>query len=166
MKLTVPEEVLEYIAVNIRGSFRELEGALVKLAALAALETAGINLAVASEALADHLAKTDSALTLGDIEAAAATQFGIMPADINSSRRTQTVSAARMVSVFLARRHTRMSYPEIGRFMGKNHSSIVLAEQRMERLLAEGGDVHWMSPAGQRSMRAAKLIELLTELIV
>ncbi len=166
MKIRVPNEVLEYIAMHIRGSVRELEGALVKLTALAAMEEGEITLALATEALAEHLARTDSALTVGDIEAVVATYFGITPADIHSSRRTRTVSTARMVAMFLARRHTRMSYPEIGQFMGKNHSSVVLAVQRMERLLASGGEVTWLNPMGPRSMLASKLIELLTEQIV
>ncbi len=165
MKLRAPREVLEYIAAHIRGSVRELEGALVKLAALAALGEGKITLAMATETLADHLARTDSALTLGDIESVVAARFGITPADIHSSRRTRTVSTARMVAMFLGRRQTRMSYPEIGRFMGKNHSSVVLAVQRMERLLETKGDVSWMSPMGPKSMRASKLIELLKEQI-
>lgn len=165
MKLRVPTEVLEYIAMHIRGSVRELEGALVKLAALAALEEDPITLPMATNALADHLARTDSALTVGEIEAAVAGYFGITPADIHSSRRTRTVSAARMVAAFLARRHTQMSYPEIGRFMGKNHSSVVLAVQRMEQLLSDNGELTWMSPMGPKSLPAAKLVELLSEQI-
>jgi chromosomal replication initiator protein len=163
MKLHAPHDVLEYIAMHIRGSVRELEGSLIKLAALSALENGRVTLELATEAMADHLARTDSALTLGDIEAAAGTFFGITPADIHSTRRTMTVSAARMVAMFLARRHTRMSYPEIGKFMGKNHSSAVLAVQRMEKLIADGGRLEWMTPAGPKSMPASKVLELLTE---
>ncbi len=163
MKLSIPADVLESIAMHIHGSVRELEGALIKLAALAALENGNITRQLAGEALADHLARTDSAVTLGDIEAAVATFFGITPADIHSSRRTKTVSAARMISMFLARRHTQMSFPEIGRFMGKNHSSVVLAVQRLEKLLAEAGQIEWMTPMGPKSMNASQLIELLSE---
>ena len=56
-----------------------------------------------------------------------------------------------------------MSYPEIGRHMGKNHSSVVLAVKRMESLLAKRGQVTWRTPAGSKSMEARKLIELLSE---
>jgi len=163
MKLKAPGEVLEFVAVHVRGSVRELEGSLIKLAALSALENGEVTLQMVSDALSDHLARTDSAITLGDIEAVTAAYFGITPADLHSTRRTKTVSAARMIAVFLARRHTRMSYPEIGRFMGKNHSSVVLAVQRMEALLAGGGEVVWSTPAGRRSMPAKKLIALLKE---
>jgi len=165
MKLKLPQDVLEYIAAHVRGSVRELEGTLIKLTALSALEGGKITLPLAADALAEYLARTDSAVTLGDIEAVAAAFFGITPADIHSSRRTRTVSAARMITMFLARRHTRMSYPEIGRFTGKNHSSVVLAVQRMEKLLSQGGELKWMSPAGPKSMPAGRLVEMLSEQI-
>jgi hypothetical protein len=66
-----------------------------------------------------------------------------------------------MIAMFLARRRTRMSYPEIGRFMGKNHSSVVLAVQRMEKCLAAGADLDWVTPAGPKSMPAAELLEAM-----
>jgi chromosomal replication initiator protein len=163
MKLDIGEEALEYIAMHLRGSVRELEGALVKLSALATMEGGGVSVAMTREALAEHLARTDSALTVGDIEAVAAAFFGITPADIHSSRRTRTVSVARMTAMFLARRHTQMSYPEIGQHMGKNHSSAVLAVQRMEHLLAKGGKLTWMTPLGRRSMPSDELVKMLAE---
>ncbi len=163
MKLKAPQEVLEYVAMHVHGSVRELEGSLVKLAALSVLSKGKVSIELATEALADHLARTDSAITLGDIESGVATYFGITPADIHSSRRTKTVSAARMISMFLARRHTTMSYPEIGRFMGKNHSSVVLAVQRMEALLAKNEEISWMTPMGVKAMPAKKLNKLLSE---
>jgi len=163
LNLDVPVGVLEYVARHIRGSVRELEGTLVKLSALAALESEPISVSMVSHALSDHLARTDSVLTLGDIEAVVAAYFGVTPADLHSSRRTKTVSAARMVAMYFGRRHTPMSFPEIGRHMGKNHSSVVLAVQRMEGLLESDSQVKWMSPAGGKAMDARKLIELLAE---
>jgi chromosomal replication initiator protein len=165
MKLRISDDVLEYVAMHIRGSVRELEGSLIKLAALAALEDGRMTVSLAAEALAEHLARTDSAITLGDIEAVVAAYFGITPADIHSSRRTRTVSTARMVAMFLARRHTRMSYPEIGQFMGKNHSSVVLAVQRMERLLRTEDCLRWLTPLGPKEMPAGTLLEMLAEQI-
>jgi chromosomal replication initiator protein len=163
MKFSLSNEVAEYLAQQVRGSVRELEGTLVKLMALAALENGKVTVALARDALADHLARTDSAVTLGDIEAGVAAFFGITPADIHSSRRTRTVSAARMVAMYLARRHTRMSSPEIGQFMGKNHSSVVLAVQRLESLLARGAEIVWNTPVGTKTMPAEELVNVLNE---
>ncbi len=163
MNLQLDEEVLQYVASHVRGSVRELEGTLMKLTALSALESKPISLQLATDALADHLARTDSAVTLGDIEAITAAFFGITPADIHSSRRTKTVSTARKVAMFLARRHTRMSYPEIAKFMGKNHSSVVLAVQRLEKELAKSESLKWMTPVGPKGMPASEVVDLLNE---
>ena len=161
----ISRDILQYVAHHVRGSARELEGTLLKLTALSALSGGKVDLQMARDALADHLARTGSALTVGDIEAAAAVFFGITPADIQSSRRTRTVSVARMVSMYLARRNTTMSYPEIGRFMGKNHSSVVLAVQKMEKALAADATLEWTGVMGRKSMRARQLVKLLTEQI-
>jgi len=163
MKLSADAETLAYVAQHVRGSVRELEGAMFKLSAIAALSGTGLTRAVAAEALADHLARGDSAVTLGGIEAIVSAFFGITPADLHSSRRTRTVSTARMVAMFLARRHTRMSFPEIGQAMGKNHSSVVLAVQKMETALAGGAELEWLSPMGAKKMDAAQIIQLITE---
>ena len=165
MKLDVDLEVLQYVANHIHGSVRELEGALTKLAALSALEAAPVGLELARSILADHLSRTDSAITLGHIEATVSAFFGITPADIHSSRRTRTVSTARMICFFLARRYTQMSYPEIARAMGKNHSSAVLAVQRMQGLLDTTGELKWTGPMGGKSMLASRLLEMLSEQI-
>ncbi|NLF31343.1 MAG: chromosomal replication initiator protein DnaA [Planctomycetes bacterium] len=159
----IPREVLEYIAVHIRGNVRELEGALVKLTALAGLSKASITLDMATDALAEHLAQTDGALTLGDIEALVAAYFGVTPADIHSSRRTHTVSLARMIAMTLGRRHTQMSYPEIARFMGKNHSSVVLAVQRMDRMIDQDGTCKWMTPSGPKTASARQLMAVFQD---
>lgn len=163
MKIRVSKDAIEYVAANIRGSVRDLEGTLVKLAALAKLDGGKVTIDLARDVLADHLARTGSVLTLGDIEAVVGAYFGITPADLHSSRRTKTVSTARMVAMFLGRRHTSMSYPEIGRFMGKNHSSAVLAVQRMEASLASKNKLTWMTPMGPKSVPARKVVKLLTE---
>ena len=161
----VPKDVLEHVALHVRGSVRELEGALVKLAALAQLAKEPITIELARDALADYLAQTDSAITLGDIETVVAAFFGITPADLHSSRRTHAVSLARAIAMYLARRHTRMSFPEIGRFMGKNHSSVVLAVQRIDKSVQQNAPCQWMTPAGTKTVPAAALVEMLTEQI-
>ncbi len=161
LNLPAPHDVLEYIAMHIRGSVRELEGSLIKLAAVTALANGPVTLELAKDVLSDYLARTDSALTVGDIESVVAAYFGITPADIHSSRRTRTVSLARMIAMYLVRKHTTMSFPEIGRAMGKNHSSVVLAIQRLNKALAEHADLKWTTPAGAKSMHAGELVEML-----
>jgi len=162
LKLHVSEGVLDYVAHHIRGSVRELEGTLFKLAALSSLAGGPVGMQMARDALGDYLCRTDNVVTLGDIEAATAAFFGITPADIHSSRRMRTISVARMVAMYLGRKHTSMSYPEIGKFMGKNHSSVILAVKRMETALAGDKDLTWRGVMGAKSMSARKVARLLT----
>lgn len=161
--MQVEREVLEFVASAITGSVRELEGAMVKLSALAEINRSPVTLALARQGLADQLAQAQSAVTMTDIESAVAAFFGVTPADIHSSSRMHTVSLARMTAMFLARRRTRMSFPEIGRFCGKNHSTVVLAVQKMERMLQAGQTCRWMSPAGVKEMPLASVLDLLSE---
>jgi chromosomal replication initiator protein len=162
LAVDVEAGVLDFVALHMSGSVRELEGALIKLAAMSALDGKRVTLDMARGALCEQLARTESALTLGQIEQTVSRYFEVTPADLHSSRRTRKVSLARMVSAYLARMHTRMSYPEIGRFMGKNHSSVLLAVGRMEKLLANDDRIEWDSPAGGRSVPARQVVELLS----
>jgi chromosomal replication initiator protein len=161
LKLDVPAPVAEYIASHVRTSVRELEGALVKLAAVASLENAPLTMDLARCVLADVLAATDGALTLADIESIVAAYFGVTPADLHSSRRTRNVSLARAMAMYLARHHTTMSYPEIGRAMGKNHSSVILATQRITKAVSSHADLTWDTPVGKKLLPASDLLELL-----
>jgi chromosomal replication initiator protein len=163
LKLRAEEEALAYLAAHLRGSVRELEGAALKLAAVSALNEIPVTLAMAREALADTLARTDSAITMSDIESAVGAFFGLSPADLHSSRRTRTISLARRLAAFFARRHTRMSYPEVGRFLGKNHSSVVLAVQQMEKSLSADEELSWLTPAGAKTMSATQVVKVLAD---
>ncbi|MFP4355309.1 MAG: chromosomal replication initiator protein DnaA [Phycisphaerae bacterium] len=163
--LDIDEDVIEYLAGQTRGSVRELEGMLVKLSAVAALDGGHISLQLARQTLSDHLARTDSAVALGDIETIVASYFGVTPADIHSSRRTRTVSLARAVTMYLARKYTHMSFPEIGRAIGKNHSSVVLGAQKVQQALEADEDFSWPSPAGKKNLSARTVIDLLCQQI-
>ena len=160
MKKQIPDSVIEYIADNLRANVRELEGALLKVVAYASLSQAPINLAMANEALADHITRTDPIVHLSDIEASVTTFFGVTPADVHSSRKTRTISLARSVAMYLARKHTSMSFPEIGRFMGnKNHATVILACRKINELIKNGQKpVVWETASGKREMNIKPLL--------
>jgi chromosomal replication initiator protein len=88
--------------------------------------------------------------------------FGLTQAELHTSRKTRSIALARGVTMLLARRHTPMSFPEIGRFLGnKNHSTVILACKKLDSVLAENGTVCWSTSAGRRQL---PLSEILTEL--
>jgi len=158
----IPENVIKYIAENIRTNVRELEGALLKLIAFAALQNEKINLPMAQTVLAEHLERCDPIVHISDIESAVATYFGITPAKLHSSKKDRTVALARHFSMYLTRKHTKMSSSEIGRFMGnKNHATVLLGCKRIESLLERNAELYWNGPAGNK---VAKARNILTQL--
>lgn len=158
----VPQEVIEYIAQNVTGSVRELEGALLKLIAFNSVAQLPMTVSTAQKALADYLSRTRPLVTISDLESAVATFFGLSPADLHSTRKTQHVALARNIAMHLARKHTTLSYPQIGRYMGnKNHATVILACRRIGKIIAEDGLVRWPTPTCRKSM---KLNEVLTQL--
>ncbi len=154
MQKQIPDPVIEYIAEHLCANIRELEGALLKVVAYASLSRSPIGLEMAREALEDHIARTDPIVHLSDIEAVVSTFFGITPADVHSSKKTRTISLARSVAMYLARKHTSMSFPEIGRFMGnKNHATVILACRKIKHLIENKElSVIWETPLGRREM--------------
>lgn len=145
----VREPVIAYIAKNLTANVRELEGALLKLAMFSAVSKKEITLALAQRVLADHMHRTQRSLGLEEIDQTVATYFGMTPADLHTSRKTRTIAMARGIAMYLARKHTDMSFPEIGRFMGnKNHSTVILAERKIKKLLEENAHVRRQTAAG------------------
>lgn len=65
--------------------------------------------------------------------------------------------------MYLARKHTEMSYPEIGRFMGKNHSTVILAERRIRQMLQQNANATWLTPAGPKERNVAVLMTEMEE---
>lgn len=164
MKKHVPESVVNYIAENIRTNVRELEGALIKVVAFSALQNKRLDLHMSKEVLADHLARTDPIVHISDIESTVATFFGLTPADIHSSKKDRTISTARHFSMYLARKHTSMSSPEVGRFMGgKNHATVLLACKKVENLLKQNSEIRWIGPNGNRISKSRTVLAKLQE---
>lgn len=166
MNKTIPDPVIEYVAEKMHTNVRELEGALLKVVAFASLGSDTINLAMAKSVLADHISRSDPIVHTSDIESAVAAFFGITPADIHSSKKDRTVSLARAFSMYIARKYTKMSFPEIGRAMGnKNHATVILACRKIEDFLARNAEVKWMGPAGNRLAKAKDVFSQLVESI-
>ncbi len=166
MQKAIPNSVIEYIASRINSNVRELEGALLKLIAFASLSKGKITLTMAKEILADHLSRTDPIVHISDIEAAVTTYFGVTTADVHSSKKDRTVTMARAFSMYLARKYTKMSYPEIGRLMGgKNHATVIIATRKIQDLVSRNAEVKWIGSAGNRIARANQVLDQLIESI-
>lgn len=158
----VPESVIRYIAENMRTNVRELEGALLKLIAFTALKNEKITTSIAKAVLTEHLERCDPIVHVSDIESAVATFFGITPTSIHSSKKNRTVALARHFSMYLTRKHTKMSSSEIGRVMGnKNHATVLLACKKIDGLLQINGELNWNGPAGNKISKARAVLAQL-----
>ena len=160
MNKDIPESIINYIAENVKSNVRELEGAMLKLTAFAALQNHKINLELAKIVLTEHLSRTDPIVHISDIESIVAAYFCLTPQNLRSSKKNRDISLARHFSMYLARKHTKMSFPEIGRFMGnKNHATVLLACKKVEQSLKSNTLVNWQSPAGNRAQKTMDIIE-------
>jgi len=161
LKKRVPNRVIRYIAENIRSNVRELEGAIIKLTAFSSLQGNNINLDMAKEMLNEHLERCDPIVHISDIESTVSSYFGILPSKIHSSKKDRTITLARHFSMYLARQHTKMSSSEVGRFMGKNHATVLVACKKIEGLIKRNAELNWTGPSGNR---VAKIKSVLGEL--
>jgi chromosomal replication initiator protein len=132
---TVPEDVLDLLAGRIRGSVRELEGALNRLVAYASLTGDTIDMAFAHATLGEMLAGPAKRVTIDDIQRAVSAHFDVKQLDLVSARRAQAIARPRQVAMYLAKRLTTRSLPEIGRKFGnRDHSTVIHAVRRIEEL--------------------------------
>jgi chromosomal replication initiator protein len=160
----IPEDVIAYIADHLTSNVRELEGALLKLLMFSTISHQPITLSLARRALADHIERSRRSLGLDEIDQTVATYFGLTPADLHTSRKTRTIALARGIAMYLARKHTEMSFPEIGRFMGnKNHSTVILASRKIAGLLEADEVVCRQTPAGQKDERLRDIVAKVEE---
>ena len=166
MKKPISEEVIAYVAEHLRSNIRELQGAILKIAAFASLQNAKIGLGLAQEVLADHIERCDPIVHISDIESAVASFFGITTAAIHSSKKDRTVSLARHFSMYLARKHTKMSSSEIGRLLGdKNHATVLMACKKVEEQLSRNAQLNWQGQTGNRIAHAGTILEQLEKSI-
>ena len=130
-----PQEVLEFLARKITSNVRELEMALNRIAAHAALLGDAITLPTTEAVLKDVLGAKERRITIEDIQRVVAAHYNIRPAELSSSRRAQAVVRPRHVAMYLAKQLTTRSLPEIGRKFGKrDHTTVIYAIRRIEEL--------------------------------
>ena len=129
---TIPDDVIRFIAENVRSSVRELEGSIIKLLAYASLKHQDISVEVAREALRDKL-RTDGhsdsgspSLSVTSIQHAVAREWGVTPEGLRSKTRTKTLTLPRQIAMFLTRQMLGTQLMEIGNaFGGRDHSTVI-----------------------------------------
>lgn len=140
--VVVPEDVLDLIATRISANIREVEGALNRLMAYAQLTGERIDMDFAETTLGDVLRGVQRRVTIDEIQRAVSAYFELKPIELVSARRARVVARPRQIAMYLAKRLTTRSLPEIGRkFGGRDHSTVIHAVRRIEQLRDTDGDV-------------------------
>ena len=136
LRLDIPHTVIQFLADGIVSNVRELEGALNRLAAHAQLSGAAIDLDFAQTQLRDLFRANERVVTIEDIQRRVSDYFGIQLSDLLGTRRMRPIARPRQVAMYLAKKMTSKSYPDIGKaFGGRDHTTVMHAVRTIENLL-------------------------------
>ncbi len=125
-------EIIQFVADRFRNNIRELEGAFNTLCAYQRMQGRRLSVTAARQVLADLERDCIRVIRLADIEQAVCSLFGVTIAELKSSKRQKSLSQPRMLAMYLARKHTRSAYTEIGSYFGgRNHSTVMAAEKKI-----------------------------------
>jgi len=128
-------EVLAFLADRFTDSVRELEGALNTLIVRAGAGVGGLTLEETQSFLGPHLPGGERRITVDEIQKVTADHFGLKQSDLISERRTRSVARPRQAAMWLAKKLTTRSLPDIGRRFGdRDHTTVLHAVRRIEEL--------------------------------
>ncbi len=145
LELTIPDDVIYFIAEHVRSNVRELEGAIIKLLAYASLKHKDITVDVAREALRDKLKASealdqdrDTSLTLLRIQQAVAREWGVTVEGLRSKTRTKLLTTPRQIAMYLTRELLATQLVEIGNgFGGRDHSTVIHSLEKVQQALSQ-----------------------------
>jgi chromosomal replication initiator protein len=132
--VVVPDDVALFIATNSKSNIRELEGSLNRVVAYASVSGRELTLDLAKETLQDLLVSESPAITVEGIQKLVANHYNLKVTELKSKNNSQQIAFPRQVAMYLCKRMTESSLPEIGRrFGGKHHSTVIHAIQKVEK---------------------------------
>ncbi len=137
-----PDDVLNLLANKITSNIRELEGAMVKIAAFSLFAGKSISIDLAREATLNILREEKRIITAEVVIKVVCSYFDIKIADIKSNKKLKEFVGPRQIAMYLIRNYTDLSFHEIGdKFGGKDHSSIVYAVNKVKKLLKNNSEL-------------------------
>jgi len=140
----LPDEIAIFIATKIRSNVRELEGSLVRLVAISSLRGVPISKMLAQDALKNIIdSERPDGLTMERIARIVASHYRLTVEEMKSKNNSRAVAVPRQVAMYLCKRLTSHSYPEIGReFGGKHHTTVMHSFDKIETLVKKDSVFH------------------------
>lgn len=140
--IKVPDDVIYFIAEQIKTNIRELEGALIRVVAYSLLEEKDISLFMAQDILKDMVKETKKNVTVDTIQRKVADFFDLSLHDLKTKRRNKNIVLPRQIAMYIARELTAQSLPEIGElFGGKDHTTVLHAWNKIKNAVDKDGDL-------------------------
>ncbi len=139
-KIRISDEILDYMAARISSNIRELEGALIRVTAFAALNRTSIDMPLVQAVLKDIVPLGEDGNTIAPMEIvrAVAEYFKLTQEELFGKSRSQGIVVARQIAMFLCREKTSMSLPKIGAlFGGRDHTTVMYAIKKVGDLMSE-----------------------------
>jgi chromosomal replication initiator protein len=142
--IDLPDEIAIFIASKIKSNVRELEGSLVRLVAIASLRGVPISKMLAQDALKNIIdAERPEGLTMERIARIVASHYNLTVEEMKSKNNSRAVSMPRQVAMYLCKRLTKHSFPEIGReFGGKHHTTVMHSVDKIDSLTKSDSVFH------------------------
>lgn len=139
----IPDDVMLFIATNSKSNIRELEGALIRLVAYSSLTGVPIVVELARSVLRDSLNTRAAVITIDTIQENVAQHFGLRAGDLRAKSNARRITHPRQIAMFLCKKLTNHSLPEIGRaFGGKHHSTVIHSVRKVEHDCEKDDDIH------------------------
>ena len=133
--IDLPDEVTSLLATHIRSNVRELEGALMRLAAFASLKAEAITVPLARDVLSDVIPPPGYKPSIERIQEAVAAHYGLTVAKLTSASREQKIALPRQVAMYLCRELARETFQSIAeKFNKKDHTTVIAAVERVKTL--------------------------------
>jgi len=138
-KITIPDNVIEYMATRISSNIRELEGTLIRVTAFANLNRKPIDMDLIQMVLKDTYSTSEGQqISPMAIITATAKYYKITPEDITGSGRQQAIALARQIAMHICRELTDLSLPKLGtHFGGRDHTTVMYATKKISELMRE-----------------------------
>ncbi len=142
--INLPDDIAIYIANKIRSNVRELEGSLVRLVAIASLRGVPISKMLAQDAMKNVIdSERPEGLTMERIVRTVASHYKLTVEELKSKNNSRAIAVPRQVAMYLCKRLTKHSYPEVGReFGGKHHTTVMHSCEKIDALVTEDRNFH------------------------
>src|SRR6478672_4503553 len=144
LELTIPDDVLRFIAEHVRSNVRELEGCIIKLLLFASLKHKEVSIELAREALSDKIRPGEDGVaspkalpSINKVQEVVARRWGVTPEGLRSKARIKTLTVPRQIAMYLARELLEMQLVEIGQaFGGRDHSTVIHSVDKVSRQMS------------------------------